>query len=195
MSEVDLKMVRERMNQKKEEKKLALQEREKRKQRLDARAKKLKDLENREIVESTDGRYEIYVKSPFFKTVSGVAFIALAGMAIYGKIKGLNTDSWFKIFVSTAIIGILLRFIIYEWSPFNMKKVTSVENLGDARRLKQNLDKTKKETNQLIEPFRFTGEKTHQIYDKKTEKYVTSNRKANIIQNYLVSDSLMMMFG
>ena len=62
--------------------------------------------------------------------------------SIYGKIKGLNTDSWLKIFVSTAIIGILLRFIIYEGSPFN---VTSVENLGD-RRLKQNLDKTKKET-------------------------------------------------
>ncbi len=181
MSEVDLTMVRERMKQKKEE-------------RLDAisRARaNLKDLENREIVESADGRYELYVKSPFFKTLSGVAFIALAGIAIYGKIKGLNTDSWLKIFVSTAIIGILLRFIIYEWSPFNMKKVTSVENLGDARRLKQNLDKNKKETNQLIEPFQFTGEKTHQIYDKKTEKYVTSNRKANILQNFLLADILM----
>jgi len=94
MNEEDLKMVRERMNRKKEEKNITLQE--------------------REIVEAKDGRYEIYVKSPFFKTLSGVAFIALAGMAIYGKIKGLNADSWLRIFVNTAIIGILLRFIIYE---------------------------------------------------------------------------------
>tara|TARA_R110000803_G_scaffold470_15_gene1634 strand:+ start:831 stop:1367 length:537 start_codon:yes stop_codon:yes gene_type:complete len=173
MNEEDLKMVRERMNRKKEEKNITLQE--------------------REIVEAKDGRYEIYVKSPFFKTLSGVAFIALAGMAIYGKIKGLNANSWLRIFVNTAIIGILLRFIIYEWSPFNMKKVTSVENLGDAQRLKQNLDKTKKETNQLIEPFQFTGEKTHQIYDKKKEEYVTSNRNANIIQNFLLADILMML--
>ena len=108
-----------------------------------------------EMNQKEDGRYNIYVKAPFFKTLSGVAFIAIVGMAIYGKIKGLNTDSWFSILVSTAIVGILLRYIIYAWSPFNMKKVTSVEKLEDARILKHNLDKNK--------------EKTHEIYDRERE--------------------------
>ena len=124
-----------------------------------------------------DGRYTIYVKSPFFKTLSGVAFIAIVGMAIYGKIKGLNTNSWFSILVSTAIVGILLRYIIYDWSPFNMKKVTSVEKLEDARILKHNLDKNK--------------EKTHEIYDRERNLYVTSNNKTlSPFQGLVLSDIL-----
>jgi len=127
--------------------------------------------------QKTDERYEIYVKSPFFKTLSGVAFIAIAGMAIYGKIKGLNTDSWFSILVGTAIVGILLRYIIYDWSPFNMKKVTSVENLKDARILKRNLDKNK--------------EKTHEIYDKEKNLYVTSNLPTlGLFQGLVLADIL-----
>jgi len=85
--------------------------------------------------------FEVRRKSPFFKTITGVVFVSIVGFSLYTKFRGLTSISWPKIILGTLGIGIFLRYVVYQYSPFNIKPLARTNNLKNAKELKIKYDR------------------------------------------------------
>ena len=87
--------------------------------------------------------FEIRRKSPFFKTITGVVFVSIVGFSLYAIFTDLTSISWRKIVLGTIGIGLFLRYVVYQYSPFNIKTLAKTNNLKKARALKIKYDRNK----------------------------------------------------
>lgn len=110
------------------------------KQTLTSRKRMFKE----EVIKLNDsdleGEFEVQRKSPFFKTLTGVAFVLGVGVSLSAKLGGLTSIPWPILIFGTIGMGLFLRYVVYRYSPFNVEKLETTDNLDKAIELKNMFD-------------------------------------------------------
>lgn len=96
--------------------------------------------ERETILRQLDGEFEVRRKSPFFKTLTGVAFVLGVGFSLSAKFGGLTSISWPKLIFGIVGMGLFLRYVVYRYSSFNIETLATTDNLNKAIKLKNKYD-------------------------------------------------------